>query len=115
LLNAVKLYSLREPFLKRSPDRTPPLLSGEMVAGCGIRSRPRGGGVWGGICAGFGFLFVAKFWRTYEFKSVSPYNSNNKKWRVQIGIVLDPPSHSRTNPQGFSTLRVAHSFANTIL
>ncbi len=28
-----------------------------MVAGCGMRTRPRGGGVWGGIRAGFGFLF----------------------------------------------------------
>jgi hypothetical protein len=56
-VQTVKLYLLREPFSRRSPDRTPPLLSGEMVAGCGMRSRPRGGGVWGGIRAGFGFLF----------------------------------------------------------
>jgi hypothetical protein len=58
---AVKLCLLRELFSRRSPDRTPPLLSGEMVAGCGMRSRPRGGGVWGGIRAGFGFLFSKKF------------------------------------------------------
>jgi hypothetical protein len=48
---------LREPFLNETPDRTPPHFSGGMVAGCGIRTRPRGGGVWGGIRAGFGFLF----------------------------------------------------------
>jgi len=28
-----------------------------MVAGCGIRTRPHEGEVWGGIRAGFGFLF----------------------------------------------------------
>ena len=56
-VKAEKLYLLREPFLRRSPERTPPLFSGGMVAGCGIRSRPRGGGVWGGIRAGFGFIF----------------------------------------------------------
>jgi len=42
---------LREPFSRRTPDRTPPHFSGGMVAGCGIRTRPRGGGVWGGIRA----------------------------------------------------------------
>jgi len=48
---------LREPFLNGTPDRTPPHFSGAMVAGCGIRTRPHEGEVWGGIRAGFGFLF----------------------------------------------------------
>ena len=36
---------------------TPPPFPQKNEAGCGIRTCPRGGGVWGGIRAGFGFLF----------------------------------------------------------
>jgi len=61
---------LREPFLKEIPDRTPPHFSGGMVAGCGIRTRPRGGGVWGGIRAGFGFLFWRNSGGLFKNKSL---------------------------------------------
>jgi len=53
----VSYLPLHELILRRTLDRTPPHFSGGMVAGCGIRTRLRGGGVWGGIRAGFGFLF----------------------------------------------------------
>jgi len=46
---------LREPFLRKTPDAPRHYFSGEKEAG--RWTRPRGGGVWGGIRAGLGFLF----------------------------------------------------------
>jgi len=46
---------LRELFLNGTPDAPRHYFSWAKEAG--RRTRPRGGGVWGGIRAGFGFLF----------------------------------------------------------
>ncbi|PJA88296.1 MAG: hypothetical protein CO139_03900 [Candidatus Moranbacteria bacterium CG_4_9_14_3_um_filter_36_9] len=57
--------------------------------------RPRGGRVWEGIRAGFGFLF----WRALK-KKIHNIEISAKP-RYEICIVLDPPSRSRTNPRRF--------------
>ncbi|MDO8676648.1 MAG: hypothetical protein Q7K16_03295, partial [Candidatus Azambacteria bacterium] len=56
---------------------------------------PRGGRVWEGIRAGFGFLF----WRALRKKIHN--NEISAKPRYEICIVLDPPTRSRTNPRRF--------------
>src|SRR3989338_7830723 len=40
---------MREPFLRGIPDAPRHYFSGEKEAGCGIRTRPRAEGVWGGM------------------------------------------------------------------
>jgi len=56
---------------------------------------PRGGRVWEGIRAGFGFLF----WRALK-KKIHNIEISAKP-RYEICIVLDPPTRSRTNPRRF--------------
>jgi len=51
---------LREPFSSGTPDRTPPHFSGGMVAGCGIRTRPRGRSALGRNPRGLRLSFLKK-------------------------------------------------------
>jgi hypothetical protein len=63
-----------------------------------IRSRPRGGGVWGGIRAGFGFSFFGGAGIKKE-KYITLKSRQSRD--ATFSIVLDPPTRSRTNPRRF--------------
>jgi len=52
------ILAFARTFFERNSWCAPPLFSGDMEAG--RRTRPRGGGVWGGIRAGFGFPFLKR-------------------------------------------------------
>ena len=56
---------------------------------------------------------------TFELRPIHTAKIGNRNWRPKWGRREAPTqTHSRQkflNPKGFSTLRVAHSFANTIL
>jgi len=45
--------------------------------------------------------FEKKFGGLVNLKSVSPYNSIKKEWRVQISIVLAPPTLCAHKPTPF--------------
>ena len=56
---------------------------------------------------------------TFELRPIHTAKIGNRNWKPKWGRREAPTqTHSRQkfpNPKGFSTLRVAHSFANTIL
>jgi hypothetical protein len=56
---------------------------------------------------------------TFELRPIHTAKIENRNWKPKWGRREAPTqTHSRQkfpNPKGFSTLRVAHSFANTIL
>jgi hypothetical protein len=56
---------------------------------------------------------------TFELRPIHTAKIGNQNWKPKWGRREAPTqTHSRQkfpNPKGFSTLRVAHSFANTIL
>ena len=56
---------------------------------------------------------------TFELRPIHTAKIGNQNWKPKGGRREAPTqTHSRQkflNPKGFSTLRVAHSFANTIL